>query len=330
MPALRIGIVGCGRIARMHCEGYRRHGAVVTGVTDVDPERAEVLASAVGARAYADPVALATSGQVDAIDICSPPAAHAENVAAVAPFVRDIFLEKPMAADLDGCRRIIDVARLYDLRVMTGFFHRFHEPLLILKQMLSGGELGRIVTLRNRFMIAPDSDSSRPWLWDRSIAGGGVVVHTSSHSLDLFRFLVGEVTAVSAVVAQTDPSLPLEDTAVITVRSASGAMGILEAYGNAPFTEYGVDVQGTAGEARVGYFPPRLSIRMASDEHWRSEPLTQTEPHHRIYEGLGAFVRGVQAGTAPSPGLAEGLRAMELVADAYSAAERENSVRGPQ
>jgi UDP-N-acetylglucosamine 3-dehydrogenase len=317
MTEVRIGIAGCGRVARFHLEGYRRCGGRVTAVTDPDPKRAAAWAAELGAAAFPDVAALVTSGLVDALDICSPPGAHLANFAAAAPHVPFIFLEKPMAATLEQAHAILQVARETGVRTMTGFFHRFHEPLLRLKALIDAGTLGRVVTFRNRFMITADADGSRPWLWDRQTAGGGVMVHTASHSLDLFRFMVGEIATVQAALARVDPSVPLEDAAVVTVRSGGGVFGLLEAYGNAPFTDYTVEVQGTEAEARVGYFPPGLTIRERGTEQWNPVPVGETEPHHRIYRGIGAFVQAVRTGGPMSPGLAEGLAAMELVAAAY-------------
>jgi len=87
---------------------------------------------------------------------------------------------------------------------MTGFCHRFHEPVLQIKELLQRGEIGAPVQFRSRFAYRFEN-VERSWFSDPAVAGGGTVMDTSVHSLDLYRFLIGEITHVAAQLTMALP-----------------------------------------------------------------------------------------------------------------------------
>ena len=74
---LRIGIVGCGGIAKSHLDGWRKNGVKVVAVTDVNADAAKAFAvTADGAKVFSDANSMIKSGEIDAVSICIPPCAH--------------------------------------------------------------------------------------------------------------------------------------------------------------------------------------------------------------------------------------------------------------
>jgi hypothetical protein len=122
-PDVRVGIVGAGGIGRIHAENLREiDGARVSAVMDVSNERAEELASALGARAFTEIQAMLD--EVDAVYVCSPPKFHREQVVAAVSAGKHVFCEKPLAATAENGRAIVDAVAAARVHAMVGFNNR--------------------------------------------------------------------------------------------------------------------------------------------------------------------------------------------------------------
>jgi predicted dehydrogenase len=322
---VRIGIIGCGQMGRIHAAGYQKAGARVVAVADIQGEAARSLAGELGAEAYTDYRAMLAAGGLDAVSVTTPPAMHRENVAAVAEAGLPVFCEKPLAESLPSARALVAEVEAAGVPFMVGFFHRFHEPLVKLKELLEAGTFGRPVTIRSRFGVSPTTDR-RPWIKDPAIAGGGAMMDTAVHSMDIVRFLSGaEIVSVQAV---TDGK-PMEETTLVILTGSSGDLGLVEAYGAAPFRTYELWLQGSSGEAMVGWHPPSLRVRTKDEPQWRDVAIEATDAMDRFHAGIAYFVACIRTGRRPdrATGL-DGVRAIELADAAYRAA-RTGTRAGP-
>jgi len=193
LDKIRVGIVGCGDIARSHLEGYLKNSVQPVAFFDLRREAAEKLAAGLsGARVYSDCRSMMESGEIDAVSICSPPAFHEEAACLALEAGINLLCEKPLAHTVPSAARIVDTAKTSGKTLMTAYRHRFIPAIAKMRQLIGEGRVGPPVLFNNIFCgSAPQM--SQKWFSKKDIAGGGSMLDTSSHSVDLFRFLVGEI-----------------------------------------------------------------------------------------------------------------------------------------
>ncbi|HEU0165359.1 MAG TPA: Gfo/Idh/MocA family oxidoreductase, partial [Thermomicrobiales bacterium] len=226
----RVGIVGLGGIGRTHIAAWIANGITPVAFADTVPAALEQATTTYGGTAYADAKDLIASGTVDIVSICTPPAFHAEiAIAAVEAGVATIC-EKPLAANLADAKRVADAVARTGTLFTVGFCHRFQPEVEKLKAMIEGGELGQIRSFRNRF-AAHLKNAEQTWFANPAISGGGALIDTSVHSIDLFRYLIGDPVQVQALMSTTandlGPALPVEDTAILSLATADGTLGVI-------------------------------------------------------------------------------------------------------
>jgi len=317
---LRVGLIGAGGIGRTHLASYDRvREAQIVAVVDINEQIARNAARQVGAQAFDSVEQMLNEIELDAVDICTPPAAHLEAALPAIERGLHVLCEKPLAHHPDAAREIVSAAEKKGVKLMTAFCHRFHPPVMALKRLIDAGELGEVVMFRNRF-AGPFTGVEERWFSDKEVAGGGVLMDTSVHSVDLFRFLVGEVSRVQAVIRQTSPAIgEVEDTAIALLSTEDGRMGVVEASWVLVAGFNVVEVYGTEGAAMVHYwdgFKSRYKTNRMED--W--QPLEEVGPDRFVGE-LQHFVDAC-LGRAPLQVTGfDGLRAVEVVYEAYRAAQ---------
>ncbi|MEJ5253128.1 MAG: Gfo/Idh/MocA family oxidoreductase [Chthonomonadetes bacterium] len=317
---LRVGLIGAGGIGRTHLASYERvREAQIVAIADINEDLARAAAQQVGAQAFQHVEQMLEQVELDAVDICTPPSAHLEAALLAIERGLNVLCEKPLAHHPDAAREMVRAAEEKGVKLMTAFCHRFHPPVVALKRLIEAGELGEVVMFRNRF-AGPFKGVEERWFSDKEIAGGGVLMDTSVHSIDLFRFLVGEVARVQAVVRQTNPAIgEVEDTAIALLATEDNRMGVVEASWSLAAGFNVVEVYGTEGVGMVHYwdgFKSRYKTLKMDD--W--QPLEEVGPDRFVGE-IQHFVDAC-LGRAPLQVTGyDGLRAVEIVYEAYRVAQ---------
>jgi UDP-N-acetyl-2-amino-2-deoxyglucuronate dehydrogenase len=233
MPELNFALVGCGRIAKRHAEllGHRQIGnARLVAVCDLKPERAQALGKQFGVPAYADMHEMMRAQRVDVVSVLTESGLHADHVVALAPYKAHIVVEKPMALTLRDADRMIAACDQAGVKLFVVKQNRFNVPVVKLREALEAGRFGKLVlgTVRVRWCRPQsyyDQDSWRgTWAMD-----GGVLSNQASHHIDMLEWMMGEVDTVHAMSATALVDIEAEDTAVVTLRFQSGALGVIEA-----------------------------------------------------------------------------------------------------
>jgi predicted dehydrogenase len=144
---LRIGIVGCGKIADSHVEQVRAvGGAEVVAVCDREPLMAEQLAARMGIPAtHSDVIEMITREKLDVVHIATPPDSHRALATLAMRAGAHVFLEKPVALDGAQTRDIVAVARETGRKLSVNYLYNFEAPSLELREWLAADRLGRIV-----------------------------------------------------------------------------------------------------------------------------------------------------------------------------------------
>ncbi|MCB0183077.1 MAG: Gfo/Idh/MocA family oxidoreductase, partial [Caldilineaceae bacterium] len=148
---IRVAILGCGKIARLHALGYQTANDLAQVVVCCD-EYERSLAEKMAAPFHAD---VATRWQdviarrdVDAVSVCMPPYQHAEIVAAAAAAGKHVLVEKPMGMNLAESRQMVAAAAAAGTVLMVGQNQRFQPEHVKIKELLDRNAIGRIVALR--------------------------------------------------------------------------------------------------------------------------------------------------------------------------------------
>ncbi|MBM4318563.1 MAG: inositol 2-dehydrogenase [Deltaproteobacteria bacterium] len=246
---LRIGIIGAGRIGTVHARTivWRIPGARIVVIGDTHRAAAEKLAAELGVpRTTADPGEVLSAPDVDAVLICSSTDTHAELTGTAARAGKHVFCEKPLDLDLlriDEVRRQVDTA---GVKLQVGFNRRFDPDFAAIRAGIAAGAIGRPYLLR-----ITSRDPGPPPL-DYVRVSGGLFLDMTIHDFDMARFLLGEVEEVhTSAAVLVDPAIGEAgdvDTALVSLRFASGALGCID---NCRRATYGydqrVEVLGSAG-----------------------------------------------------------------------------------
>jgi len=255
MPdTVRIGLIGAGWIGSHHAANVSKnpHAALVA-VADAEQGRAEALLACegIGGRAYDDYQELLDQPDIDAVIIASPNGMHAEQAVAAAQAGKHIYLEKPMALNLEDCRKVAEAVAKAGVVCDMGYHRRLNPLVQYAKSLRDEGKLGELVMAESDYIhYIPGEWDIWSWLGKEAIAGS--LIHAGSgHNVDLLRYFCGEVAEVSCFKDIRMPrtiQVETEDIAIINLRFESGAMGrcILFVGPIRPFT-FTLHLYGTKG-----------------------------------------------------------------------------------
>jgi inositol 2-dehydrogenase len=227
--AVRVGLVGLGRMGRFHAANLagRIPGVRLVRVADASEDVAREYAARLGgvewSTHYED---LLEDPEVEAVIIASPTHLHAEMVEAAAAADKHVFCEKPISQDLERTYDVIEAVRAAGVKLQVGFQRRFDPDYRAAKEKILAGHIGEVYLFRTtlRDMRSPDFDYIK--------GSGGFFADVTVHDFDAARWLIGEITEVTAAgAALSDPGFEEVgdiDNAVITLRFASGALGVID------------------------------------------------------------------------------------------------------
>lgn len=227
---VRVGLLGAGGITGAHLPAYAALGERVRVVAVADPRRdaAEARAKeAGGAEVFASWEELIARAPIDAVDICLPHHLHAP--AALTAFERGLHVltEKPIARTLDEADAMIAAAQKANRRLMICHNRRWIPAVARLKEMIAGGELGRLLALRLEKNGGPAfgrTGASLGWVAKKATLGGGAVVSDLIHELDLIGWLGGPAASVSGTMVTEPEWMEGEVMGVVSVHLENGAI----------------------------------------------------------------------------------------------------------
>ena len=221
----RIGILGTGAIAHFHARCWDHLPAELVGYYDVNPEAAQKFSREFGGRAFTDLDEF--FDHIDIVDICTPAAAHKENILAAAAAGKAITCEKPLARHLSDCEEIINTVESTGLPLFVAHVVRFFPEFVAAKSVIDSGSIGTpavIRTVRNGSFPRLGGTNSAYGDFAKS---GGVILDVAIHDIDFQRWCCGEVERVFTR-GLTFSDIPEIDHALITLRFENGAIGHIE------------------------------------------------------------------------------------------------------
>jgi len=254
----------------------------------------------------------------DAVIVANPTSFHLDIAIPAAEAGCAILLEKPISHSMDRLDELESAVKKSGAKVLVGFQFRFHPGLACAKQLISNGEIGRIISAHVHF--GEYLPAWHPWedyrkgYAARADLGGGVVL-TQCHSLDYLPWLVGEVESVWGFTAKlSDLEVDVEDTAKIGLRFAGGALGSLHLDYNQQPPAHHFEIIGTNGTLKWNLSDGAARIYRVDKKDWEVYPLpVGWERNMMFMEQMKHFIAVVRAEVEPSCSLEDGIRVMKLV-----------------
>jgi predicted dehydrogenase len=234
---VRVGIVGSRFVASAHAEGLRHvRNAEIVAAASPTPEHIWEFHQRYGIpHAFKDYNDMITSGLVDAITVACPNDLHCEVTLAAAAAGKHVFVDKPLALNLDECDQMIEACKKAGVVLMYGENLCFAPKYVRAKQLADEGALGEVYYVRQlECHYGPHAD----WFWDVNRSGGGVLMDMGCHSIAYCRWVFGDAP-VESVTAEVGNFVHQEKTrgddhAVVTLRFGAnkkhprGGVGIAE------------------------------------------------------------------------------------------------------
>ena len=266
---VRIGLLGAGRIGKLHGENLAHAVPNADLYAVADPfmnDATRAWAADMGIeKCYDDPEMIFGDPTIEAVFICSSTATHADFIMRAAQTGKHIFCEKPIDYDLEKVHAAINAAKEAGVKLQIGFCRRFDHNHRAVYDMVRDGKVGKV----NIIKISSRDPEPPPVSYVK--VSGGIFYDMMIHDFDMARFLAGsEVTEVNAVGSVlVDPGIGEAgdvDTALVTLKFANGAIGVID---NSRKAVYGydqrVEVFGSEGCAEDQNDTPNTAVLSTAD-----------------------------------------------------------------
>jgi predicted dehydrogenase len=225
----RLAIIGCGAVVAHHLlPSLKRIGWLPRVLADPTPERLKIVAGLMGgARKGAIKTAdwKSVVGEFDAAIVAAPHALHGPMGLALLDAGKHVFMEKPLATTTVDCRALVDKLTATGLALSVGLLRRYLQISRWTKALLDSGVLGPIQRFEIREGFVFNWATSSNGLLRPELAGGGVLMDTGAHTLDLLQWWLGEMDVIQY---RDDGESGVEADCVLDVRARSGAVGRVE------------------------------------------------------------------------------------------------------
>ena len=249
---LRVGLVGLGYIGKIHALAYQN----IAYCFDQPPVRASLVAL-LRSHPHSTSEALRAAGfelvttdpdeffarKLDVVDICTPNHLHRAAAEHALRAGIPVYCEKPLAGTLADARAMAALACSTGVYTQVAYAQRYTPAIRQMKALIDAGEIGEVFHFNARIFHSAYLDVNRPMSWRlrRETSGGGAFMDLGAHLVDLTRYLLGDVSAVRALMRTlvcercATPGSPekervdVDDWTLATLELKSGAVGVIEA-----------------------------------------------------------------------------------------------------
>lgn len=337
MAEFKGALIGCGFFAINQMHAWNDvSGAKIVAICDRDPERLKIVGDQFGIeRRYTDAEALFANGNIDFVDIATTVGSHRMLVEMAAAHKVPAICQKPFAKNLDDAKAMVRTCQDAGVPLMVHENFRWQTPIQAVRKALDSGAIGDPFWGRFSFRSGYDVFSGQPYLAEGERF---IIEDLGIHTLDIARFILGDVTSLVARTERVNPKIKGEDVATILLDHENGATSVVDvSYATRlqvdPFPETLIELDGTAGSIRL-YQGYRLEVINAGGTtvsdvspkllSWASRPW------HNIQESVFAiqqhWIDKLASGAETSTSGADNLKTFALVDAAYDSAASGNRV----
>ena len=246
IPTVGVGMLGYGFMGKAHSNAYKTLSymtwppPLMPQLVAIAGRNEEAVAGAARRYGFKEHVTdwrrLVQDDRIGVFDNSGPNNFHAEPTIAAAEAGKHVLCEKPLGRDADEAFETWQKVAATGVKAMCAFNYRFVPAIRLAKEMIAAGDLGEIFHFRGRYLQEWIIDADFPMVWrlDKEVAGSGALGDLGAHVIDLARYLVGEISSVSAstrtfVKDREGGTVDVDDAVESVVDFADGAVGTIEA-----------------------------------------------------------------------------------------------------
>ncbi|GLR56794.1 inositol 2-dehydrogenase [Rhizobium indigoferae] len=329
---LKIAVLGCGRIGRMHAENIAAHPrASLAGVFDIHRPAADEVGGKLGVVVFDSADDVFSSAAVDAVLIATSTPTHADFIEKAVAAGKPILCEKPIDLSLERVRRCAQTIGATAVPIMLGFVRRFDPGHRAARDAIRTGDIGDL----HQVVITSRDPGMAPVAYME--ASGGIFRDMTIHDFDMARFILGEeVTEVSAVGSRLlNPSLMERlgdyDTVTVVLATATGKQCIIN---NSRQAAYGYDQRvealGAKGMVISENRRPNMTTLHRADFTGSGAPLLNffIDRYAEAFSAeISAFVEAIESGNPPEVGFEDGRKALVLAEAAIKSVAEGRTVK---
>jgi predicted dehydrogenase len=292
---LRLGIVGAGAVSQAYAEACTQSKHfTLRAVADCRMETAKAMAEVYSCAAFSSIREMVEEMELDAALVATPPVTHCDICCELLEAGLHVLCEKPLAIDSQSAQRMIETAvRLDRLFTMASKF-RYVADVARAKSLVKSGLIGELVLLDNIFTSRVDM--LQRWNSNPTISGGGVLIDNGTHSFDLTRYFLGELTQVQVIEGHRIQNLDVEDTVKLFARSKTDVLVSIDlSWSVSKEQPYYLSIYGSAGTLLVGW--KESKYRRLNDADWTvfGNGYSKVEAFTRQIDNFGDAIFGIDA-----------------------------------
>jgi predicted dehydrogenase len=336
MAEYKGALIGCGFFAVNHMHAWDAMKDVrIVAICDQDPERLSIIGEQFGiSRRYRTAQEMLDDGGFDFVDIATTVQSHLPLVTQAAEYALPVICQKPFAASLADASTMVARCQSAGVPLMVHENFRWQSPIQTVSTVIKSGEIGKPFWGRFSFRSAYDVFSGQPYL-----AKGErfIIEDLGIHTLDIARFLMGEVMSLSARTRRVNPSIRGEDVATMLL-DHNDATSIVDCsyatrLSKEPFPETVIEIDGSEGTIRLhqGY-QLEIVTPHGSQVMDVSPPILPwaSKPWHNIQQSVLSiqqhWVNCLESNEEPETSGSDNLNTLSLVEAAYLSAASGNAV----
>jgi predicted dehydrogenase len=336
---IRVGTLGSGSIARgVHLRCYAAHpNAEIVAVMDEREEAARAAAEMFNVpRHYTDVDAFLSDPDLEAVSVCTFHPSHGRLAARAASAGKHVLVEKPLASNFADARAAVEAAKRAEVVLTVGYQPRFGFFWRKAKELIDRGLIGvpyQITVISGGWH---QMNAARPWFHNRALAGGGILLDSTSYTAYMLILFFGRVRTVTALgttfvhekPARDDPEkiipVDVEDSAGLLLRFENGAIGVVYQSWAERFPRSHTEIIGSEGRIIFSSGTPpvlKLSIAKAGVRGYRKGTNNITPPAgpplDEQYAKCDDFLRSIIEGRPPLIDPEDACHAVEILDAAY-------------
>ncbi len=231
MNKIRMGIIGCGKIAHFHAKAINNlDNCVLVAAANRSQKKLDDFCNKYAIHGYISFEDMIVKEKLDAVTICTPHPTHADIAVKCANLKCHILVEKPLAISVKEADTMIKAAKDNNVLLGTLVQRRNYLPCKRIKQAIDNNLIGKPILAQVTMLGFRSKEyyESDPWRGTVAGEGGGVLVTQASHQIDLMNWYLGEIEAIYGLAANFNhPYIEVEDSAVAIIKYKSGALATL-------------------------------------------------------------------------------------------------------
>ena len=227
----RIAAAGAGYFSRFQYEAWNRLGVEVAAVCSRTAESAQAVTETYGVpRSFTDFAEMLDSVRPDLVDIITPPETHLDYIGIAAERGLPIICQKPFTRSLEEAIEAVELAERAGVLLVVHENFRFQPWYAEIRKMIKSALIGEIYQVT--FRLRPGDGQGKNAYLNRQPyfqkMGRFLVHETAIHLIDVFRYLCGEVSSVTAELSRLNPAIAGEDAGLILFRFEDGSRGLFD------------------------------------------------------------------------------------------------------